>query len=217
MPTSHSTLRSAARYLRSWAVYLRWRILGITASPQSSEDWDREFAAGSWSFLEETAQSAHHGVIAAYALALAPSSILDVGCGQGMLAEHLKTVPYRYYLGIDYSPVAVDKAVQRHADARTGFLASDARRFQADRAFDLIVFNESLYYLGDPREILEKYARFLAPNGRFIVSIYSSPRNRAVWHAIHAAVTIDDAVTVRNRQIGKGWTIEVLSPRQIRT
>jgi SAM-dependent methyltransferase len=38
--------------------------------------------------------------------------------------------------------------------------------------FDVIIFNEVIYYLDDPLKELERYSEFLTKDGFFIISIY---------------------------------------------
>jgi len=199
--------------LRLWAKYFLWRIIGITAGSQSADDWDQQYASGHWRFLDNLAETAHYGVIAAWARRLEPKSVLDVGCGHGVLTDHVKTLPYRDYLGIDLSSQAVTEAANRHADGRTGFQAADAKAFAPKQLFDLIIFNESLYYLGDPRDVFAHYSKFLAPGGRFIVSMFGEPCNRVVWNALRKILSVEDSVTVSNRKSGVNWTIELLVPK----
>ena len=133
-----------------------------------------------------------------------PASILDAGCGEGLLAEKLKILPYKSYLGMDVSREAIAIATRRLGDDRSRFTVADAWAFETDEHFDVIVFNQSLYYLTDPAGILKKYRAMLNPGGRIIVSMVDNARTRAVWRLIDPVFGIEDAMTTMQ---GKGTVV----------
>ena len=139
-----------------------------------------------------------------YCQHLAPANILDAGCGEGLLAEKLKILPYKSYLGMDVSKEAIALATGRLGDERSRFTVADALAFDTDERFDVIVFNQSLYYLSEPAALLVKYQKLLTPNGRIIVSMVDNARTRAVWRLIDPAMRIEDAMTTIQ---GKGTVV----------
>lgn len=205
-------MKEISQTIRSGVKFLLWSTTGKWESRKSKESWDQEFLTGHWRCLESVGELGHYSLIVGYASALAPQTILDVGCGQGVLAGHLKPVPYRRYLGIDFSPDAVGKASNLHADARASFSVADARAFDSQEVFDLIVFNECLYYFGNPAEIIRKYVKNLAPNGKVIISMFAAPENIAVWRLLQHELVVEDAVTVKNHKSGRSWTVKCLAP-----
>ena len=70
--------------------------------------------------------------------------------------------------------------------------------------FDVIVFNQSLYYLTDPAGILKKYRTLLTPGGRIIVSMVDNARTRSVWRLIDPVFGTEDAMTTIQ---GKGTVV----------
>jgi SAM-dependent methyltransferase len=192
--------------------FLLWSTTGKWEYRQCNKSWDQEFLTGHWRCLESVSELGHYSLIAGYASASVPKTILDVCCGQGVLAGHLKSVPYQRYLGIDFSSDAVGKASNSHADVRTTFLVADARAFDPEEVFDLIVFNECLYYFGNPAEMIRKYAKNLAPNGRVIISMFVAPENMAVWRSVQRGLVVVDAVTVKNHESKRSWTVKCLAP-----
>jgi len=92
--------------------------------------------------------------------------VLDVGCGEAVLRTFLP--PHLPYLGIEPSA----KAPQ----SRKGIANATAEDFgPGGNRWDCIVFNEVLYYSRDPLYLLRKYAQFLFPDGKIIISIYQKP------------------------------------------
>src|SRR2546423_12002448 len=104
---------------------------------------------------------ARYAVIAGYLRHLKPGgSVLDVGCGEGLLADHLRPFGYARYLGVDLSETAVRQAAGR-VDERTAFTAADAESYVPAGRWDAIVLNESVYYFRDPLGTVRRYERLL--------------------------------------------------------
>ncbi|MEY4964742.1 MAG: hypothetical protein RL274_325 [Pseudomonadota bacterium] len=182
-------------------------VFGVTGyRPQqvSAETWDREYQGGQWEYLRKIDSLAGLVSILGYCQFLNPASILDAGCGEGLLAEKLKILPYKSYLGMDVSKEAIALATGRLGDERSRFTVADAWAFDTDERFDVIVFNQSLYYLSEPAALLVKYQKLLTPNGRIIVSMVDNARTRAVWRLIDPAMRIEDAMTTIQ---GKGTVV----------
>ena len=138
---------------------------------QDSLAWDREYASGRWSYLKTLAEEGHYLIIASYVCRLKPDcSVLDVGCGEGVLLAAFRRFGYRRYLGLDVSETAI-KTANRDADERTSFQAVHGDSFTNDEQFDVIVFNETLYYFADPARTVQTYAAFLKPDGVFVISM----------------------------------------------
>ena len=185
-------------------------LIGYRPQTVTAQTWDREYREGKWRFLRGIENIAGLAAILGYCEFLDPKSILDVGCGEGLLAGKLRLLPYEDYLGLDVSGEAIAQA-GRLADGRTGFTVAQAGSFDPGRRFDVIVFNQSLYYLPDPAAILTRYRQFLARDGRFIISMVDSPRSRAAWRQVRRVLRVEDQmVTVQNK--GKVVTA-VLLPR----
>lgn len=171
--------------------------------------WNREYAAGGWDWLRNLDELAHHAVLAAYVSRLAPGgAVLDMGCGEGVFQEQLRGAAGRY-VGVDFE-AAIMKAAPK-TDAQTTFVVGDMNEFTTTDRFDAIVFNESLYYLHDPRGGMARYEAMLTPNGVFLVSMHGKARNDAIWAALDERYETLDAVIVENRH-GTRWTTKALRP-----
>ena len=172
--------------------------------------WDERWADPAFYGEYRLDELAHYSVLAGYAKALGPGgSVLDVGCGDGILRTHLHADSFSRYVGVDF-PQAIDRARQRE-DARTSFVASDMRAFTPAERFDVIVFNESLYYVDDAIAELDRYAAFLGPGGVFLVSMHRKPKSEGIWNGIGGRFQMIDRVTIGNRA-GVEWIIGAFRP-----
>ena len=95
-------------------------------APLGKEAWEEQYRRGSWDFMRRLDEVARYSVIAGYLHHLKPGgSVLDVGSGEGLLADHLRPLGYSRFLGVDLSEAAIAQAAGRR-DATTAFAAADA-------------------------------------------------------------------------------------------
>jgi 2-polyprenyl-3-methyl-5-hydroxy-6-metoxy-1,4-benzoquinol methylase len=148
-------------------VYFRWY------NNLRSDQWNDD--SFDWQGLTSVTQQPRYQEIARVVGEFCPSgSVLDVGCGEAVLADYLpESVTYT---GIEpsakASAVASAKIPCHHITAED-FISGEER-------WDCIVFNEMLYYSQAPQAILLKFSRLLRPNGIIIISIY---QKRDSWRA----------------------------------
>jgi SAM-dependent methyltransferase len=176
------------------------RLLPLLAAEEvpSPARWEREYASGRWSYLGAIDELAHYSVIVGYYAFLKPGgSVLDVGCGEGILQTRLSPHGYCRYLGIDFAAGAIQRVAQR-ADPATEFRVADAASFTTNEKFDAIIFNESLYYFQDPVRVVERYMGFLASDGIIIVSMEVARNRVAIWNAIGTVLKAIDETTAFN-------------------
>ena len=114
-------------------------------------------------------------------------------------------------LGIDFAARAIDQMAARR-DPTTEFRVADAASFTTSEKFDVIIFNESLYYFRQPISIVERYLDFLAGDGIIIVSMEVARNRVAIWNTIGAVLNAVDETTVFNGA-GLGWTIKAMARR----
>jgi len=147
-----------------------------------------------WGFLRDLDAAPQRGIIAGYIQHLAPTGrVLDVGCGEGLLLRALG--PDVRYVGVDLSGEAIARA-QRDFGDRGDFHEADATLFEPDGAFDIIVFNECLYYMPEPAGVVRRYEAFLAPEGHAIVSMYEAQLTMRAWSAVGRGRTPKHAVSL---------------------
>jgi len=105
---------------------------------------------------------------------LAPRIVLEVGGGQGELAERMQTELGARVTFLDQSRRMVELARARGVlDAHVG----DAQELRfPDEAFDTVVAAWMLYHVPDPGRALAEIARVLVPGGR-VVAVTNSVRH----------------------------------------
>ena len=140
--------------LKPLLAYPYYRVRGYRPVKVAPSRWDEEFRAGKWDYLADLAQTGCRSIVFSYRQELAPEAILDVGCGPGTLVRSIRLLDYKRYLGIDVSREAIARAERAYRDDRTEFLTADAEAFRPRQAFDLIVFNNSLYYMAKPDAVV---------------------------------------------------------------
>lgn len=112
-------------------------------------------------------------------------SVLDVGCGTGMLSEQLLGVfPSCRLAGIDLSPAMVERARARLA-GRAEVREADAERLPFhDGAFDLVVCNDSFHHYPDPDRAAFQMWRVLRKGGALVLGdVWQPAPARAVMNA----------------------------------
>ncbi len=94
------------------------------------------------------------------------SSILDLGCGPGQFAEHVRLrLPEVKYCGVDFSRVAIDAAQNKNPDflfIKDSLPLKDYRRFPF---FDVVVCLEVLEHVDNDIGILSSI-----PHGKYIIA-----------------------------------------------
>ncbi|MHA6685827.1 class I SAM-dependent methyltransferase [Mesorhizobium sp. A556] len=102
------------------------------------------------------------------ALAKEAGSVLDLGCGTGLLAAAL--AKGRQVTGVDPAPAMLDVARKRPGTVE--WIEADARSVRLGRTFDLVMLTGHAFQVflteNDRRSVLETIALHLSPNGRFI-------------------------------------------------
>ena len=106
---------------------------------------------------------------------IAPSEIIDIGCGGGRNAgELLKKYPGAKVTAIDYSPLSVEQAAAYNKDAitqgRCKVQQGDASHLTLDEeSFDLATAFETIYFWPGLEKCFAEVAKVLKPSGYFVI------------------------------------------------
>jgi 2-polyprenyl-3-methyl-5-hydroxy-6-metoxy-1,4-benzoquinol methylase len=175
--------------------------------------WEKEYTGTTWDFLASEREKVHYeAVLGQVKKAGSLESILDLGCGEGVLYDYLKkslTEPFGYY-GVDISETAVAKALQKFPGIDVKVVDYDFERVSG--RFKLIIFNEVLNYFVKPIETVKKAINEnLEDDGVIIISMYDdgSGRNNRIWKNIDSNFKVLSHDTVRN-STGVSWNIKTI-------
>ncbi|MEQ8899199.1 MAG: class I SAM-dependent methyltransferase [Roseovarius sp.] len=131
------------------------------------------------------------------AAALQPGErVLDIGCGTGAstLAAARRVGPGGHVTGADISPVMLEAARQRAAEAgcdQAGFVAADAQThaFEA-AAYDAMISRFGVMFFDDPVAAFANMAKALRPGGRMHVICWSGLQQNP-WFSLPRQVAVD--------------------------
>ncbi len=119
------------------------------------------------------------------------ATVVDVGCGPGMLMNELRKVrPDLKLIGIDRSPIMLEHA-HRHLGDDARFVQGDLNTHALDSLLasasvsqvDAVVSTNVYYALADPHAFLIAVRRVLCSGGRFVLVNPCMPDQMMVWRA----------------------------------
>ena len=101
-------------------------------------------------------------------------SVLEIGVGTGRLA--VKTAPMcKSFCGIDLSPKTIDRAKENLTEYKNiNLICGDFLTHEFNQTFDVIYSTLTFMHIKEKQEAIEKVARLLKENGRFVLSIEKS-------------------------------------------
>ncbi|MCW3465420.1 class I SAM-dependent methyltransferase [Chitinophaga nivalis] len=98
-------------------------------------------------------------------------TILDVGCGNGIISRHLGQLGYNV-LGIDVSEKAIGVARSLTSRPNVRFEAISAEKLvAAGNTYDAVICSEVLEHLDQPSLLLKVLYQSLKPTGRLVVTV----------------------------------------------
>ena len=113
-----------ARRASAWG--RRAGVLPYEPERWSTDQWTDAYRAGTLDYYGGLDELARYSVIVGYIGWFAttchrPPSVLDIGCGVGLLRSRLESVPFSDYVGVDLSDAAIHAATAR-AHTRSRFV-----------------------------------------------------------------------------------------------
>ena len=132
--------------------------------------WNLKYFQGKWKFME-TENIRYESIYKLINVKDTKYAILDLGCGYGTLLNYFKKEDYSNYLGVDLSNYVISKAKKRNY-LKSDFLSYNIQKFTPQTKFDVIIFNEVIYYLDNPLKELVRYSNYLNEGGFIIISIF---------------------------------------------
>jgi 2-polyprenyl-3-methyl-5-hydroxy-6-metoxy-1,4-benzoquinol methylase len=170
----------------------------------AKEEWETQYENGEWRFLTNIEELGHYSIIQGYLLYYEKTkSILDVGCGEGVLQQRLSKVGYQRYFGIDLSEQAI-RIARINENVTTRFMQVRAENFKTEEKYDAIIFNEILYYSEDPISLLQKYEHYLSEDGIIIISMCVHRRSTRIWKTLSSKYSFLDDTKIHNKT-GNKW------------
>ena len=165
-------------------------------------------------------------------VAASPSSILDVGCGEGVVTERLAKVSGAPIVGIDLGDDALRAEWERRESERVSFQAASAYELPfEDDSFDCVCAIEVLEHLERPSNALAEMARVARRTlllsvprepfwrashvlaGRDVRQLGNTPGHINHWSSRDFERFVAGAGDVRRMRRPFPWTIVLASPR----
>jgi SAM-dependent methyltransferase len=160
--------------------------------------WDEAWTGSELDHYADVDELPRYAVLVGYLRSLDPGwTVLDVGCGSGLMRTHIDGLDFSRYLGVDVSATAIERAAGL-ADDRTSFLVGELPPAETG-TFDVAVLNEVLYYADDPGATLDRIAARLTPGGHVLTSIWRHPGDAALQRLLDARFERVGATEVRSR------------------
>ncbi|MCW5747547.1 MAG: class I SAM-dependent methyltransferase [Alphaproteobacteria bacterium] len=123
---------------------------------------------------------------------VAGEHVLDVGCGTGLLAQHVadRVGPSGSVLGIDPLPQRIELA-RTKAQANLAFDVGDAYALDGlpDGGFDVVYLNAVFHWLPEKEGPLRQFARLLRTGGRLGISAGARSRGSPFEDAIDSVLS----------------------------
>jgi trans-aconitate 2-methyltransferase len=113
----------------------------------------------------------------------APSTVVDLGCGEGALTASLaQRWPDARVTGVDSSATMLAAAAAHAIPGRVEFVAGDVREWEPDDPVDVVVSNAVLHWVAGHDRIMARWAGWLSPGG--VVAVQVPGNFRAPTHAL---------------------------------
>ena len=130
-----------------------------------------------------------------YALNWKGKTVLDVGCGTGLMAALIAKTGAKKVVGIDFSPDAIKTANELHTEKNLNYLVADITDHKD--SYDAIISLGTLEHMDKPLETLKLIKKHLSPGGMILITSpnWSNPRGhilQTLRFLFNAPITLAD-------------------------
>ena len=171
--------------------------------------FNQQFATGKWEGLKDISDLARYSIIVGLTKYFFKTPrILDLGCGEGVLLAKFAPSDYSTYVGVDFSDVAIQNA-RTLKNEKAAFTVGNLDSLEVSGTFDVIIYNESLYYLRKPKAAVQALFKNLSPHGVFIISMVDKhgEERENVWVQLDEILNLLEKTKVSNA--AGSWTVRV--------
>lgn len=122
-------------------------------------------------------------------------TVLDVGCGTGLMAHEIAKAGAKRVVGVDFSRDAIRAAEAEHRHPTLSYRVEDVKKHTG--RYDIIISLGTLEHMDKPLETLKLLKRHLNPRGTILITSpnWSNPRGyilQTLRFLFHAPITLAD-------------------------
>ncbi|HRN82796.1 MAG TPA: class I SAM-dependent methyltransferase [Nitrosomonas europaea] len=138
--------------------------------------------------------------------------LLELGIGHGYTTNRFSRYFARHVV-IDGSASVIGQFRQQYPDCLASIVQGYFEGFETDERFDVTVMGFVLEHVANPREVLERYKKFMVPGGRCFVAV---PNGESLHRRIgHAAGLLRDMMSLGQGDLALGhvrtYSVQTLS------
>lgn len=157
-----------------------------TFDEQTARQWIRTIEDGANPVREQDL----YPLLRAWVERIAPTRILEVGCGQGDCSRTINLTG-RSYVGVDPSPFLIQRARELYESAERRFLPGNAYELpfsggEFDAVFSVMVWQ----LLSDIQQAAREMGRVIKPGGHFLI-VTANPAAYSQWMALYVNTRIE--------------------------
>lgn len=103
-------------------------------------------------------------------------TVLDVGCGTGLMADVIAKAGAKKVIGIDFSPDAIAAAKKEHSHPNLDYRVENIKKHRGN--YDIVISLGTLEHMDKPLEILKLIKKHVNPGGAIVITSpnWSNPR-----------------------------------------
>jgi len=122
-------------------------------------------------------------------------TVLEAGCGEGILSFEIAKAGAKKVVGIDFSPEGIKNAREKHNLKNLEFFAEDLLKHKGK--YDVIISLGTVEHMDNPLRALRKIKKMLNAGGTMIITSpnWTNPRGyilQTLYHLFKAPITLAD-------------------------